>query len=131
MHTAMTEDRAVLKRSGFRERESSSRIWKFVGPILRTSWVLGGGNFRIWEVFEHYHPQMIMENNIKCDIMLPIEGNHGSDTIEKMNGTQAARKNFEDWTLAMISTFDDCKAVAGVGVTANIIGPRFVDNSKV
>ena len=52
----------------------------------------------VWEVFEHYHPNMIIENKIPCDIMLPIEGNHGSDTVEKMNGTQAAKRNFDDWT---------------------------------
>ena len=56
-------------------------------------------NIVVWEVFEHYHPQMILENNIKCDIMLPIEGNHGSDTVKKMNGTQAAKENFEKYTL--------------------------------
>ena len=53
----------------------------------------------VWEVFEQYHPNMILEHKIPCDIMLPIEGNHGSDTIEKMNGTQAAKLSFEDWTL--------------------------------
>ena len=29
-------------------------------------------NIVVWEVFEHYHPYMILKNNIPCDIMLPI-----------------------------------------------------------
>tara|TARA_A100001201_G_scaffold142442_1_gene140664 strand:+ start:978 stop:1769 length:792 start_codon:yes stop_codon:yes gene_type:complete len=56
-------------------------------------------NIVVWEVFEQYHPQMILENKIPCDIMLPIEGNHGTDTVDKMNGTQAKLENFSDWEL--------------------------------
>ena len=56
-------------------------------------------NIVVWEVFEHYHPNMILDNKIPCDIMLPIEGNHGTDTVDKMNGTQAKLENFSDWEL--------------------------------
>ena len=39
----------------------------------------------VWEVFEQYHPQMILENNFKCELMLPCVGNHESDLVKRIN----------------------------------------------
>ena len=47
-----------------------------------------------WEVFEEYHPQMILENNFKVDLMLPVVRNHGG-----FENTQAAKLDFDDFTL--------------------------------
>lgn len=53
----------------------------------------------IWEVFEQYHPQMILDNNFKCELMLPVVGNHESDIVKRINKSQAGTKSFDDWTL--------------------------------
>ena len=45
-----------------------------------------------WEVFEEYHPQMILENNFKVDLMLPVVRNHGG-----FENTQAAKLDFDDF----------------------------------
>ena len=42
---------------------------------------------------------MILENNIPCHIMLPIEGNRISDTIEKNNESQCGKLSFDEYTL--------------------------------
>ena len=38
-----------------------------------------------WEVFEQYHPQMILDNNFKCELMLPCVGNHETDLVKRIN----------------------------------------------
>ena len=52
-----------------------------------------------WEVFEEYHPQMILENGFNVDVMFPVIRNHGT-----MDNTQAARLDFDDFT--MDKTYD-------------------------
>ena len=52
-----------------------------------------------WEVFEQYHPQMILENGFNVDVMFPVIRNHGT-----MDNTQAARLDFDDFT--MDKTYD-------------------------
>ena len=52
-----------------------------------------------WEVFEQYHPQMILDNNFKCELMLPVVGNHESDLVKRINESQAGLESFDDWTL--------------------------------
>tara|TARA_X000001382_G_scaffold25005_2_gene15586 strand:- start:1372 stop:2166 length:795 start_codon:yes stop_codon:yes gene_type:complete len=52
-----------------------------------------------WEVFEQYHPQMILDNNFKCELMLPVVGNHESDLVKRINESQAGTESFDDWTL--------------------------------
>ena len=52
-----------------------------------------------WEVFEQYHPQMILDNNFKCELMLPVVGNHESDLVKRINESQAGMEAFDDWTL--------------------------------
>ena len=52
-----------------------------------------------WEVFEQYHPQMILENGFNVDVMFPVIRNHGP-----MDNTQAARLDFDDFT--MDQTYD-------------------------
>ena len=56
-------------------------------------------NIVIWEVFEEYHPQMILENKFPCHAMLPINGNRIPDTIEKNNRSQAGQLSFNEYTL--------------------------------
>ena len=53
----------------------------------------------VWEVFEQYHPQMILENNFNCELMLPCVGNHESDLVKRINESQAGMKSFDEWTL--------------------------------
>ena len=53
----------------------------------------------VWEVFEQYHPQMILDNNLKCELMLPCVGNHESDLVKRINESQAGTESFDDWTL--------------------------------
>ena len=53
----------------------------------------------IWEVFEEYHPQMILENNFNCELMLPCVGNHESDLVKRIDASQAGTESFDDWTL--------------------------------
>ena len=52
-----------------------------------------------WEVFEQYHPNMILSNNFKCELMLPVVGNHESDIVKRINESQAGMESFDDWTL--------------------------------
>ena len=52
----------------------------------------------IWEVFEQYHPQLILDNNWPCDLMLPVVGNHIPNP-ERMDESQAGKLSFDDWTL--------------------------------
>jgi hypothetical protein len=53
----------------------------------------------VWEVFEQYHPQMILENNFKCELMLPCVGNHESDLVKRIDNSQAGLESFDQWTL--------------------------------
>ena len=53
----------------------------------------------VWEVFEQYHPNMILENGFSCDLMLPVVGNHGTDIVKRINESQAGTESFDDWTL--------------------------------
>ena len=53
----------------------------------------------VWEVFEQYHPNMILENGFGCDLMLPVVGNHESDIVKRINESQAGMESFDDWTL--------------------------------
>ena len=52
----------------------------------------------IWEVFEQWHPQLILQNNWPCHLMLPVVGNHIPNP-QRMDESQAGKLNFEDWTL--------------------------------
>jgi len=54
----------------------------------------------VWEVFEQYHPDMILQNKLKVDVMLPVVGNHESDIVRRINASQAGQNSFEDWSLA-------------------------------
>lgn len=51
----------------------------------------------VWEVFEPYHPDMILRNNFRCDIMLPVVGNHEPDTVKRMDDSQAGKNSFSNW----------------------------------
>ena len=53
----------------------------------------------VWEVFEQYHPDMILSNGFSCDLMLPVVGNHESDIVKRINESQAGTESFDDWTL--------------------------------
>ena len=53
----------------------------------------------IWEVFEEYHPQIILENNFNCELMLPCIGNHESDLVKRIDNSQAGTESFDNWTL--------------------------------
>ena len=53
----------------------------------------------VWEVFEQYHPDMILSNAFSCDLMLPVVGNHESDIVKRINESQAGTESFDDWTL--------------------------------
>lgn len=59
----------------------------------------GTNNIVVWEVFEQYHPEMVLKNNLKCELMFPVIGNRDPDTIKKINESQAGKLNFEDFTL--------------------------------
>ena len=52
----------------------------------------------IWEVFEQYHPQLILEQKWPCHLMLPVTGNHIPNP-QRMDESQAGKLNFEDCTL--------------------------------
>lgn len=53
----------------------------------------------VWEVFEQYHPQLILDNNLKCELMLPVVGNHEPDIKKRQENSQAGLLSFDDWTL--------------------------------
>tara|TARA_Y100000310_G_scaffold188811_1_gene188805 strand:- start:1159 stop:1944 length:786 start_codon:yes stop_codon:yes gene_type:complete len=53
----------------------------------------------VWEVFEQYHPQWILNNNFKCDLMLPVVGNHEPDIKKRQEQSQAGTLSFDNWTL--------------------------------
>ena len=53
----------------------------------------------VWEVYEHFHPKMILDNNIRCDVMLPIDGNRIQDTIEKNLKSQCGEHSWDKYTL--------------------------------
>lgn len=53
----------------------------------------------VWEVFEQYHPDMILQNKLKVDVMLPVVGNHESDIVRRINASQAGQNNFDEWSL--------------------------------
>tara|TARA_R100001509_G_scaffold85301_1_gene48550 strand:+ start:944 stop:1738 length:795 start_codon:yes stop_codon:yes gene_type:complete len=56
-------------------------------------------NIVVWEVFEQFHPNMILDNNLKCELMLPVTGNHHPDIIHRIDNSQAGLENFEEWEL--------------------------------
>jgi len=56
-------------------------------------------NIVVWEVFEQYHPEMILKNNLKCELMLPVIGNRESDIVKRINESQAGKLSFDDYTL--------------------------------
>ena len=56
-------------------------------------------NMVIWEEFEQYHPEMILKNNLKCELMLPVIGNRESDIVKRINESQAGKLSFDDYTL--------------------------------
>ena len=41
-------------------------------------------NIVVWEVFEQFHPEMILKNNLKCELMLPVVGNRESDIVKRI-----------------------------------------------
>ena len=52
-----------------------------------------------WEIYEQFHVPMILENNLKCDLMLPTSGNWESDEIKKFKESQCGSLSFDNWTL--------------------------------
>ena len=52
----------------------------------------------IWEVFEQFHPEMILKNEWPCHLMLPVIGNHVPNP-HRMDESQAGKLSFDDWTL--------------------------------
>ena len=56
-------------------------------------------NIVVWEIFEQFHPELILNNNLKCELMLPVIGNHESDIVKRINESQAGQLNFNDFTL--------------------------------
>ena len=72
-----------------------------------------------WEVFEQYHPQMILENGFNVDVMFPVIRNHGT-----MDNTQAARLDFDDFT--MDKTYD---RAWGPGLMYEMAIPFFTDRT--
>ena len=59
----------------------------------------GTNNIVVWEVFEQFHPEMILKNNLKCELMLPVTGNHERDIVKRINESQAGKLSFDDFTL--------------------------------
>lgn len=53
----------------------------------------------VWEVFEQYHPDMILQNKLKVDVMLPVVGNHEPDIVRRINASQAGQNSFDEWSL--------------------------------
>lgn len=56
-------------------------------------------NIVVWEVFEQFHPEMILKNNLKCELMLPVIGNRESDIVKRIDESQAGKLSFDDFTL--------------------------------
>ena len=56
-------------------------------------------NIVVWEVFEQYHPQLILDNDLKCELMLPVVGNHEPDIKKRQENSQAGKLSFDDFTL--------------------------------
>ena len=56
-------------------------------------------NIVVWEVFEQYHPEMILKNNLKCELMLPVVGNRESDIVKRIDESQAGKLSFDDYSL--------------------------------
>ena len=56
-------------------------------------------NIVVWEVFEQFHPEIILNNNLKCELMLPVIGNHEPDIVKRINESQAGKLSFDDYTL--------------------------------
>ena len=59
----------------------------------------GTNNIVVWEVFEQFHPEMILKNNLKCELMLPVTGNHERDIVKRINESQAGKLSFDNFTL--------------------------------
>jgi len=59
----------------------------------------GTDNIVVWEVFEQFHPEMILKNNLKCELMLPVIGNRESDIVKRIDESQAGKLSFDDFTL--------------------------------
>lgn len=53
----------------------------------------------VWEVFEQFHVSMILENNLKCDLMLPTSGNWEPNEEKKFKESQCGSLSFDNWTL--------------------------------
>lgn len=56
--------------------------------------------FVVWEVFEQYHPQQILQNGFKVDLMLPTIGNHEPDIKKRQENSQAGLRTFDDYMLS-------------------------------
>ena len=52
-----------------------------------------------WEVYEQFHIPMILENKLKCDLILPTSGNWESNEEKKFKGSQCGSLSFDEWTL--------------------------------
>ena len=53
----------------------------------------------MWELFEQFHVDMILQNNLKCDVMLPTSGNWETNEEKKFKESQCGSLSFDDWTL--------------------------------
>jgi len=50
-----------------------------------------------WVYFEQFHPQMIFDNNLRCDVMLPVFRNQAPGTAEeRMQNTMALKGDWEN-----------------------------------
>ncbi len=52
-----------------------------------------------WEIYEQFHVPMILENNLKCDLILPTSGNWESNEEKKFKESQCGSLSFDNWTL--------------------------------
>ena len=53
----------------------------------------------LWEIYEQFHVDMILKNDLKCDLMLPTSGNWERDEEKKFKESQCGSLSFDNWTL--------------------------------
>ena len=59
----------------------------------------GNNPIVMWELYEQFHVDMILKNNLKCDLMLPTSGNWEQHEETKFKHSQCGSLSFDDWTL--------------------------------
>ena len=53
----------------------------------------------MWEIYEQFHVNMILESNLKCDLMLPTSGNWEQHEETKFKHSHCGSLSFDNWTL--------------------------------